>query len=356
MPESKKPEDRVKLEMMSAAKLLPQTSATRLSDHCLDLRWSPDSTLLAAMPCLGQIELFSPAGERLAQLPEHPNGNGAIAWHPSGEWLLTYGQDAEVRIYEASFQGQPKVLTLEKAWAERAEWSPNGEHFAVALGKCVAVFTADGLEEIYRIPPQKSTICDISWNPSQPDEFASVCDGGVRLWKLGKAKPMSHFDWGGASLLSTWSPDGRWVVTGDQVPSVHLYDVKRKDPLHIQGYETKVKALAWEEAGAWLATGGGRLVTIWPCSSRKGPNGATPIQLSGHLGDAIALDFSPGGKGLVSGGRDGLVLLWMPQSTEAPALISHQEYEITRLRWSPNGQSLAVGTKNGDVFIHTLTS
>lgn len=350
------PTDGADLNMKSAAGLMPQQWTARLDDHCLDLRWSPDGAMLAAMPSLGEIVIFSPTVETIAKLPGHAEGNGSIAWHPAENRLLTYGQDAEIRIHEAPFTAAPRIKALEKAWAERAEWSADGTHLAAALGKTVVVLDAEKLGVVRRIPGQRSTICDLSWNPREPKEFATVCDGGVRLWKLGRDEPTGHFDWGGASLISTWSPNGRWVVTGDQTPSVHLYDVRSKDPLHIQGYESKVKALAWQDKSEWLATGGGRMITIWPCTGKRGPRGSTPIQLTGHTGDAVAMDFGPGGELLASGGRDGLVLLWMPHKSEKPALISLQHREITRVRWAPAEGHLAVGTEGGDVFIFSLQS
>jgi len=348
--------DEADLSMKSAATLMPQQWTARLDDHCLDLRWSSDGAMLAAMPSLGDIVIFSPTGETLATLPGHARGNGSIAWHPSGKQLLTYGQDTEIRIYEASFIAPPRVKALEKAWAERAEWNSNGTHLAAVLGKTVVVLDAENLGVVRRIPEQRSTICDLSWNPREPKEFATVCDGGVRLWKHGRDEPTGHFDWGGASLISTWSPDGRWVVTGDQTPSVHLYDVRRKDPLHIQGYESKVKALAWQAKSEWLATGGGRMITIWPCTGKRGPRGSNPLQLTGHIGDAVALDFGPGGELLASGGRDGMVLLWMPHKTDVPAMISLQNGEITRVRWAPAAGHLAVGTESGDIILFSLQS
>jgi len=348
--------DEADLSMKSAATLMPQQWTARLDDHCLDLRWSSDGAMLAAMPSLGDIVIFSPTGETLATLPGHARGNGSIAWHPSGKQLLTYGQDTEIRIYEASFIAPPRVKALEKAWAERAEWNSNGTHLAAVLGKTVVVLDAENLGVVRRIPEQRSTICDLSWNPREPKEFATVCDGGVRLWKHGRDEPTGHFDWGGASLISTWSPDGRWVVTGDQTPSVHLYDVRSKDPLHIQGYESKVKALAWQAKSEWLATGGGRMITIWPCTGKRGPRGSTPLQLTGHIGDAVALDFGPGGELLASGGRDGMVLLWMPHKTDVPAMISLQNGEITRVRWAPAAGHLAVGTESGDIILFSLRS
>jgi hypothetical protein len=89
------------------------------------------------------------------------------------------------------------------------------------------------------------------------------------MWRLGETKPHARIDDGVAAVLTTWSPDGRWVVTSDQTPSVHLYDMKKRTPLFMEGFQTKIKALAWQTGGTkdlpWLALAGSPSITVWPC-------------------------------------------------------------------------------------------
>jgi len=58
---------------------------------------------------------------------------------------------------------------------------------------------------------------------------------------------------------------------------------------------------------------------------------------------------------LVSGGRDGLVLLWLPHNSTAPALVARREMEITTVRWSPDGLRLAFATADGEVTVCQLS-
>ena len=365
----KEPAEHEVISLVSASKHFPEQWTVEMDDYPLDLRWSADGLWLAALPSHGRILVLDEDGNILASLPGHEGGNGAISWHPRRAALATYGQDATVRIYEmppqdpaAAFpfskdhSGPPSpspslVIPLEKGWAERVTWNADGSLIAASAGRTVFVMNAATGAIEHRLSEHKSTVCDIAWNPRSPRELTSVCDGGARLWRVGETKPFGHFDWGGASLIVTWSPDGRWVVTGDQTPSVHLYDVRRKHPLHIQGYEFKVKTLAWEGNGEWLASGGSASITVWPCTGKKGPEGVKPIQLFGHLKEVLALDFTRGDSVLVSGGRDGLLLLWMPHRSTDPALITRRASEITTLRWSPDSSSLAFATADGDLTL-----
>jgi WD40 repeat protein len=343
------------LVLRSANRLLPEIWTQTLDEHVVDLRWSPDGTYVAGMPSVGRIGVFhAESGELFSLLPSHKGGNGGIDWHPECDTLATYGQDSTIRIYASPLDFEPREIALERGWADRIAWNSDGSLLAAVVGK--SLFILDGVSGDLKqtFSDHKSTVCDISWNPKRSLEIASVCDGGARMWRVGEDKPIGDFDWGGASLLVSWSPDGRWVVTGDQLPSVHVYDTGRKYPLHIQGYETKVKALAWQSDSAWLATGGASSITVWPTTGKKGPQNATPIVLEGHIGLVESLDFQPSQPVLVSGGRDGIVLLWLPLQSKDPALVSQCESEITKVRWSPDGLKLAVATASGQLTVHSL--
>jgi WD40 repeat protein len=338
----------------AAASYLGETRSHVLDDYALDARWSPDGTRLAAVPSQGSIVLLDATGAPVGELPAHRGGNTSLAWHPAEPVLATIGQDSVLRLHSAPFGRSTREITLPSGWCERVAWSPDGSRIAVTCGRRVLVLDAGSGEAAATFTDHRSTVTDIAWNPTRGDQFAAVCDGGAKIWRLGKKSPSGHFDWGGASLLVTWSPDGRWVVTGDQTPSVHLYDTTRKTPLHIQGFESKVKCFAWADRGERLATGGGSVITLWPCTGRKGPDGATPIQLAGHLGEVRTMDFFPGRPVLASGGADGLVLVWLPLQHSGPALLAKSESEITAVRWNPQAFVMAYTTSAGEVAIGTL--
>jgi WD40 repeat protein len=180
-------------------------------------------------------------------------------------------------------------------------------------------------------------------------EIASVCGGGARMWRMAETEPFARFDWGGASLLVVWSPDGRWIVTGDQTPSVHLYDFTRDYPLHIQGYETKVKAMDFSPDGRRLATGGGTTVTVWNCTGKSGPEGTIPDQLKFHKGDVEAVAWSPAGEFLATGDIAGRLVF---SDTKGQPVSAFEDTEaISALAWSPDGKCLAAGDAGGRVVL-----
>ncbi len=352
------PEDD-EIEIRSAADLLPLAWTSDLSDFALDLRWSPDGKHLAALPSTGAPQLFDLSVKKVVDVPSHRGGNGSLAWHPQGQAVATFGQDGILRIHHIE-SNSSRELQLPRGWTERCAWNTDGSLIAVGVGKAIHVIDPNTLETRHLIDDHRSTVTDLVWHPVLLDQLATASDGGARMWRLGETKPFARIDDGVAAVLTTWSPDGRWVVTSDQTSSVHLYDTKKRAPLFIQGFETKIKAFAWQTGGTedlpWLALGGSPVITVWPCFGKNGPRGAKPIQLYGHLKEVTALDFPKDSPYLASGARDGFVFLWLPHHSDGPALIAREESEITVVRWSPDGLQLAYGTASGRVAVHVLVS
>jgi WD40 repeat protein len=345
-------------EQTAGLSSFPAVWSAILDEHVLDVRWSSDGKLIAAMPSDGEIAVFDSEGRRMASLSEHRGGNGSCGWHPKEPTLFTYGQDGELRIWRPPFSAPAMRIVAGRGWCEQAAFNADGTLLAAAVDRELLVFEVDSaageLRDKQRFGGHKSTLCHFVWNPAAPLELAAVGDGGAVMWRVGSAAPFSRFDWGGASLTATWSPDGRWLVTGDQTPSVHVFDFRTGAPLHIQGYGAKVKNLAWQGQGEWLATGGGESIAVWPCTGEKGPDGATPLELSGHPGSVTALDFCPESAVLASGCKSGFVLLWMPHQSNLPALVAQRLEEITVLRWSSDRRSLAVADAGGGLTVFQL--
>jgi WD40 repeat protein len=171
--------------------------------------------------------------------------------------------------------------------------------------------------------------------------------GGALLWRLSEKEPFARFDWGGASLQVRWSNDGRWLATADQTASVHVYDIPKDNPLNMEGFESKVRALAFSADGKRLATAGSPVVTVWPCASAKGPDGARPIQVDGSESEVLALDFSPATGQLATGDGEGTLLVVTFEKGQFRRKRARLGTGISALAWHPTKPLLAVGHASG---------
>jgi len=306
-------------------------------DHILDLKWNPEGTRLLVTPTTGPVLLADDTATLLREIPGHGMGNGSSDWF-TGE-PATCGFDGKIRC--GSREWKPG-----RGMIEHVRTSPDGTLLAAGQGKALHIFDASGSDE-KSLRDLPAVVSDFAWNRKSPTEIATVGAGGALLWRLGEKDPFARFDWGGASLQVRWSNDGRWLATADQTASVHVYDIPRDNPLNMQGFESKVRALAFSADGKRLATAGSPVVTVWPCASAKGPDGAQPIQVDGSESEVLALDFSPATGQLASGDAEGTLLVVTFEKGQFRRKRARLGTGISALAWHPSNPLLAVGHESG---------
>ncbi len=199
-------------------------------------------------------------------------------------------------------------------------------------------------------PDHASTISDLKWRPRM-EELTSAAYGGVCLWSIDKAEAMQKLEWKGSVLALAWSPRGDFLAHGNQDATVHFWVMATGQDLQMAGYPTKVRELAWDATGTYLATGGGDVVTVWDCTP-PGPEDSTPLSFKGHDDVVTALAFQAKGPLLISGGRDGKVLLFHPGKFKKAVAQSEAGSAVSQAVWSPDDRRLAVGTEAGVVMVY----
>ena len=120
----------------------------------------------------------------------------------------------------------------------------------------------------------------------------------------------------------------------------------------MSGYVTKPSALAFDDAGILLATGGGETVTVWSFH-KKGPEGTRPGSLEFHVLPVTTLAFAPGTMRLASGGRDGAVVVWSLKRNGSGDPIGAADLQavVAELYWRPDGGALAALDAEGGVTV-----
>jgi WD40 repeat protein len=199
-------------------------------------------------------------------------------------------------------------------------------------------------------PPQVSTIASIGWKPGKSDILATCGYNGLSFWSQEKSDPLQTFPWKGSMLTLAWSPDGKFIATGNQDSTIQFWNIATGKELRMWGYPSKITALSWDCRSRYLASGGSATPVVWDCSG-KGPANTKPITLDFHSTLLTQLAFQPEGSILASGCQEGLVATWRPGKSELPLATAHLGHGITRFAWSASNNRLAVGTASGEVHI-----
>src|SRR5207247_8333051 len=132
-------------------------------------------------------------------------------------------------------------------------------------------------------PDHAATIADLAWRP-RGGELTTATYGGVRLFGVHEGAETDRLEWKGSVLKLAWSPDGARLAHGNQDATVHYWILRGRQDLQMSGYPLKVRELAWDATGAYLATGGGDVVTVWDATP-PGQADTAPMGFHGHEAD-----------------------------------------------------------------------
>ena len=332
--------------------LLTETWYVALGDYIIDLCWSPDAAKLAAITVEGNVFFIDnhSTSAYFRLLGNHSGGTNSVAWRLDGSEFATAGHDGLVKIWDGKSGDLLTSLDAGDRWVAKVAYSPRRNTLATAAGRQLKLWT-DQHQGFYESKDHDSTIADIGWHPDG-SAIAVAAYNGVTVHVPGKQWQPRKYTWKGSSLVLAWSPDAKYMATGEQDSTVHFWHVKSGEDAQMWGFPTKVLELSWDSTGRWLATGGGASICLWDCNG-PGPAGRAPRQFDAHLSKLTQLAFQPDGRLLASADTEGYLFLWEPfQHNKVIGALSLSA-PATCLRWLKGGK-LAVGQRDGTVALFEL--
>ena len=284
----------------------------------------------------------------------HEGGVLAVAIHPSGTAFATAGQDSRVLIWSAAEGQVSRAIDVGSGWVENVAWSPDGQWLAASCSRQVRAYDADGAE-VWRSDDHPSTVSAIAW--SSVGELATACYGRVTFFDASTGELRQKLEWQGSLVSMVLSPDGDIVACGSQDNSVHFWRRSTEEDSMMSGYPAKPSALAFDDTGTLLATGGGEAVTVWSFQG-SGPEGTRPGVLELHVQPITTLSFAPGAMRLASGGRDGAVVVWSLRRDGQgdPTGVALVADVVGGLYWRPDGRALAALDAQGGATVWRVSN
>lgn len=322
----------------------------RAEEYIEDLDVSRDGRAVVAASVSGEVvlgELDAAGGPwRYRTIATHAAEVSRARFSPDGTAVATASNDATMVVRDLT--GAALHTVEGEGWARDLAWRPDGREIAVAIGRDVHRLAPDGSRRpLHRDHP--TTVECLAW--TNDGRHLGVGTYGGVWWYQGDPRPLKRFEWKGALLSLTVSPDDGWAASGNQDASVHCWRLwKKGDELEMTGYPAKVQHIAWDTTSTDLAVGNMGEVTVWSFGGR-GPKGTRPRQFGAHERHIVGIGYRPtGGDLLATVSADGLLCLWEPRSGSTEPLASLVlDGGPTCLRWSPTGERLVVGTADGVV-------
>ena len=328
---------------------------SKIPGHVISMEWSPGGTYIAAASADDLIVILeAETGKHIHTYEGHPGGTSQIAWHPREPLLASAGCDGHIRLWQIGSKSPIATVEGGAAWVESLAWSNRGDYLATSAGKFLRIwdFRKGSLvsSAMRAFSPQISTIASMGWKPGPADVLASCGYNGLYFWSNDRSEPIQVFPWKGSMLTLVWSPDGKYIATGNQDSTIQFWNMATGKELRMWGYPSKITTLSWDCKSRYLASGGSATPVVWDCSG-TGPANTRPITLDFHGTLLTQLAFQSEGSILASGCTEGMVATWRPGKTEVPLATAHLGNAVSRFAWSFSNNRLAVGTANGEVHL-----
>jgi WD40 repeat protein len=277
------------------------------------------------------------------------HSGGILATAADGARILTAGDDGKLVSTNAS--GEPRTLVTDpkRRWIDRVAAGPDGA-IAWSVAKTACVQTAKPEEKAIELP---SSVGGLAFAP-RGFRLAVAHYNGVTLWFPNASAAPERLEWKGSHLDVTFSPDGKFLVTAMQEPTLHGWRIVDRKDIRMSGYGAKVRSMAFAAGGKWLATAGADHLILWPFQGKEGPLGKTPEMLAPYARQVAVVASNPHHEVVAVGYEDGMVLLVRLEDGVEILARKPGAAPITALAWDAAGTLLAFATEAGEAGLINL--
>jgi WD40 repeat protein len=282
--------------------------------------------------------LVPPEGETRRVLV---HSGGILASDSDGERVLTAGDDGKAVAINAAGETRTIVTDAKRRWIDRIAAGPDGA-VAWSIGKTACVQTAKREERTLELG---SSVGGLAFAP-RGFRLAVSHYNGATLWfpNAQNATP-ERLEWKGSHLETSFSPDGKFLVTSMQEPALHGWRIADRKDMRMSGYPARVRSIAWSADGKWLATSGADQAILWPFQGKDGPMGKQPRILAPHEHKVAVVACHPRQEVVAVGYEDGMILL--VRIEDGAEILAHKPGDgpVTALAWDLT--RVAFGTEDG---------
>ena len=266
--------------------------------------------------------------------------------HPSGEGLLTGGDDGRV-VWSRASEAAQELAKVPGRWIEAVAASAESRLIAFAAGRDLHVRDLADAAFARTFAHEKS-VADIAFDP-KGRRIAAASYGGAFLWyaRIAEQKPQA-LKWAGSHVGVAWSPDGKFLMSAMQENQLHGWRVADEKNLKMGGYPAKVKSMNFLAKGQMLATSGANGVVVWPFAGPTGPLGKQAAEVGfDEAAMVVRVAGSPTLGRVAAGLDDGRVWACDLANQKIDMLKAGQGAAISALAMTPDGKRIAWGDEDG---------
>jgi serine/threonine-protein kinase len=281
----------------------------------------------------------------------------SVACSPDGKWLVSAGEDALIRIWDAKTNEMVRGLQGHRRAVHTMAFTADSKLLASAGDEGTVLFwdPATG-KSLGSLEAHAKPIRAIVFSPDGKTLATGSDDWSVKLWDTELAAPGVTIkprtvvrEHRGAVNALTFLPGEPILASGSSDGSIALWNMTSRQamtPLEQKGGEVVSLAVAGGKlfAGIRLTVAKGEVVA-WDLKTRK----VSPVQSANKVPYAFAV--TPDGKTVAAPGVEG------PRQWKAGDRPKEQEFvrwpgTIHAMAYTPDGGALLMGRHDGELLLH----
>jgi WD40 repeat protein/tetratricopeptide (TPR) repeat protein len=319
----------------------PSGQPIKVSAEVFTLAVSRDGLFLAVGCNSGEAFVYSVPDRRLVSRPlRHPRTVEAICFHPDDGLVATGCDDSLARVWDWSAGQQVGPPLVHQNYVVGVDFSPDGRRLITGAH--------DGFARIWDLPLDagKGTPLTRGDRPLTLGHLdPSLVSARPRTRITGaRGRRIPHWVW--EYLCASFSPDGRYVVTGSIDNSARVWEVATcrlvGRPLLHQNW---VRAVAFAPDNRHVLTGSHDMTArLWDIHTGAGVG---PVLR--HAGGVVSVAVSPDGARALTGSGDNTARLWNLQTGAAIGPPMPHAGEVASVCFSNAGALALTAAGSGEV-------
>ncbi len=301
-------------------------------------------------------------------LTGHTKDISGLAFSPDGRTLVSAAWEGEIILWNTTNWTRLQTLSVENYGVTSIALSKDGRILASGImDNTISLWDVASGTVLSTLKGHSETVMSVAFSPDGYFLASSSKDSKVILWDIARGELLQTIDvLASPAFRLTFSPDERFLAGGLEDGSIILWDTTSWNRVNTLTLHTGfVYSVAFSPDGNTLASGsvdgwgtGGSsqgTIILWDIYSE------TKLKtLFDSTGGIYSVTFAPDGTTLASGSSDsfgsdgsfiGTTILWDVASGSMLKTLAGNNIGVFCVAFSPDGHTLVSGLKNGSILV-----